>query len=72
MDLPSSFYSKPENATLVEQGLEQFMLMREQENGKKSSLPTDPEERQRYLEKFKQAAANSTLKIQLSDGELLL
>ena len=68
MDLPSSFYSKPENATLVEQGLEQFMLMAEQAGVQIPSLPTDPEERQRLLEKFKQGIANT--KLELPDGSL--
>ena len=68
MDLPTSEYSKPENAALVEQGLEQFMLMAEQAGVQTPSLPTDPEERQRLLEKFKQGVANTRL--EFPDGSL--
>ncbi|MCH2247407.1 MAG: hypothetical protein MK111_22705, partial [Crocosphaera sp.] len=49
MDLPLSEYSEPEHANLVEKGIEQLFLLAEKAGVEIPDLPTDPEEKQRFL-----------------------
>ena len=69
LDLPVSEHSEPEHSQLVEQGLEQLLLMAQQAGVEMPSLPTEKEEKQRFLHQLKQGMANSRL--ELPDGRIL-
>ncbi|MCH2228067.1 MAG: hypothetical protein MK033_09855 [Candidatus Caenarcaniphilales bacterium] len=69
MDLPLSEYSEPEHASLVEKGIEQLFLLAEKAGVEIPDLPTDPEEKQRFLHKFKEGMAESRL--ELPDGRVI-
>ncbi len=69
MDLPLSEHSEPEHSQLVEQGLEQLFLMAKEAGVEMPPMPTDPEEKQRFLHQFKQGMAHSRL--ELPDGRII-
>jgi hypothetical protein len=69
LDLPLSEFTSPENEALVEQGFEQLYLLARQAGVEMPPMPTDPSEKQHFLERFKQNMANSRL--QLPDGRII-
>ncbi len=69
MDLPLSEYSEPEHAALVEKGIEQLFLIAKEAGVEMPTLPTDPIEKQRFDDQFKQGMAESRL--ELPDGRII-
>jgi hypothetical protein len=69
LDLPLSEYTNPENEALVEQGFEQLYLLAKESGVEMPPIPSDPEEKQHFLARFKQGMANSRL--QLPDGRII-
>lgn len=69
LDLPLSEFTSPENEALVEQGFEQLYLLARQAGVEMPPMPTDPEEKQHFIARFKQGMANSQL--QLPDGRII-
>ena len=69
MDLPLSEHSEPEHSQLVEKGLEQLFLMAQEAGVSMLPMPTDPEEKQRFLHYFKQGMAK--FRLELPDGRII-